>query len=126
MARNSYWQKRKQQRIAWSKKANAAKKLKRLRSREGDPEWRLVRAIWLAVYAAPDGRAVELHVVSERGQWRRCGAERAVRGALAQLIWSLCGRQCHSKHRMPYKRVSIELAVKTGATDDRPFADVRR
>lgn len=66
-----------------------AKERKRLQARKDLPGWTLVRSLWLAVYAAPDGRSVELHCASERGEWVRVGCERAVRGALAKLIWKL-------------------------------------
>lgn len=65
----------------------AAKERRRLESREG--EWRLVRVVELRVFAAPDGRHVELHAQSERGFWARCGSERAVRGAVARVLWRM-------------------------------------
>lgn len=67
----------------------AARERIRMAAAAGEPGWRLVLVVWLAVYAAPDGRRVELHAASERGQWRRCGSERAVRGALGNILWRM-------------------------------------
>jgi hypothetical protein len=69
----------------------AAKERKRLDSCGDSGSWPLVRAVWLAVYAAPDGRHVEIRAVSERGDWRRCGSERAVRGAVSTILWGMRG-----------------------------------
>ena len=70
----------------------AARKRQRLQAMADQPgEWRLVRSVWIAVYAAPDGRHLELHAASERGHWVRVGSERAVRGALAKLLWRMTG-----------------------------------
>jgi hypothetical protein len=68
-----------------------AREQKRMESAAHSDGWRHVRTVWLEVYAAPDGRQVEMHVASERGEWRRCGSERAVRGALADIIWRMKG-----------------------------------
>jgi len=70
----------------------AAKERRRLESSASSPGWRMVRAVWLAIYAAPDGRHIEMHAVSDRGDWRRCGSERVVRAALAQIVWKMKGR----------------------------------
>lgn len=70
----------------------AAKARKREEALRDAPGWRLVRTVWLAVYAAPDGRTMEVHAASERGHWRRCGSERAVRGEVSEVLWGM--RQC--------------------------------
>jgi ferric-dicitrate binding protein FerR (iron transport regulator) len=95
---------RKSQRtIALERKLNrcaamrAAKERVRAESHRDAPGWRHLRSIWLSVYAAPDGRHIELHAASERGEWRRCGSERAVRGALAKMMWRMKG----SNHDRP-------------------------
>ena len=67
----------------------AAKERKRRESMRHAPGWQHVRTVWLSVYAAPDGMHVEIHAASERGQWRRCGSERAVRGAVAEILWRM-------------------------------------
>jgi hypothetical protein len=67
----------------------AAKARKCADSMRDAPGWHIVRTVWLCVYAAPDGRHIELHVASERGEWRRCGSERAVRGLVAEVLWGM-------------------------------------
>jgi hypothetical protein len=69
----------------------AAKERKRLDSCGDSGSWPLVRAVWLAVYAAPDGRYIEIHAASDRGHWQRCGSERAVRGAVSTILWGMRG-----------------------------------
>jgi hypothetical protein len=78
---------RKRQRCAAMRAAKERKRTESCADKHGG--WPLVRSVWLAVYAAPDGRHLELHAASERGQWVRCGSVRAVRGALAKLLWRL-------------------------------------
>jgi len=39
------------------------------------------------VNASPDGRTVAVHAHG-RAEWYRCGSERAVRGALARMLWN--------------------------------------
>lgn len=87
MYRKTLQRKSYESKVAKCAAMRAAKDRKRMESASG--EWKLVRTLWLAIYAAPDGRNMELHVASERGQWRRCGSERSVRGALAKLLWSM-------------------------------------
>lgn len=85
----SYRKRRHQRMLQASRAGVEARKRKRLSAAAHAPGWTLVRTAWLAVYAAPDGRHIEIHAASERGQWRRCGSERAVRGALADIIWRM-------------------------------------
>ena len=68
----------------------AARERQRLRAMADQPAgWPLVRAVWLAVYAAPDGRHIELHAVSERGHWVRVGSERACVAAVGRVVWGM-------------------------------------
>lgn len=67
----------------------AAKERRRSESCRNEPGWRLVRTVWLEVYAGPDGRHVEIHAASEKGVWARCGSERAVRGAVSKILWGM-------------------------------------
>ena len=50
-------------------------------------EWTRVKTLILVVSAAPDGRNVGLWAAGCGETWQRCGSERAVRGALAKLLW---------------------------------------
>jgi hypothetical protein len=45
----------------------------------------------LLVSASPDGRHVAIKASHGRNDWHRCGSERAVRGALAGIIWRMKG-----------------------------------
>jgi len=84
------YRKRRRERLLRASRAGVEEReRRRAESMRDAPGWRHVRDVWLSVYAAPDGRNVELHAVSERGQWRRCGSERAVRGAMADIIWRM-------------------------------------
>ena len=89
MASKAYRDRQLARRREWSRRAHAAKERKRLTAGAGEPGWRMVRSVWLEVWAAPDGRTMEFHVASEQGQWRRCGFERAARGALADIFWRM-------------------------------------
>jgi hypothetical protein len=84
------YRKRRRERLLRASRAGvAARERIRRESCADSGAWPLVRAVWIAVYAAPDGRHIELHAASERGHWVRCGSERAVRGALATIIWKM-------------------------------------
>lgn len=77
---------------AWSRNAHAAKARKRLQSMAGEPDWTLTGTYLIRVYAAPDGRTMEMHLHGGRRDWYRCGSERAVRGALARMMKQTTGR----------------------------------
>ena len=64
----------------------AAKERKRLAAAAEMPAWRRVGTLLIVVHAAPDGRAVAVQAHGRR-DWFRCGSERAVRGALARMLW---------------------------------------
>ena len=84
------YRKRRRERLLRASRAGvAAREQKRQAAMAHEPGWRMVRSVWLEVWAAPDGRRVELHAASELGSWRRCGCERAVRGALADILWRM-------------------------------------
>ena len=63
-----------------------AKARKREQQAQTDPGWRRVASLILTVDAAPDGRNIAIYCAGLR-EWYRCGSERAVRGALARMIW---------------------------------------
>ena len=52
--------------------------------------WKRVGTFLVVVHAAPDGRtiAIQAHGCET---WYRCGSERAVRGALARMLWNKKG-----------------------------------
>lgn len=63
----------------------AAKERRRLATDCGD--WQRVATLIVVVTAAPDGRHVGISAAGA-ADWYRCGSERSVRGALAQMIYS--------------------------------------
>ena len=65
----------------------AAKERNRLARAEDCGKWPLVRSVLVIVHAAHDGRHMALRAATGRGEWYRCGSERAVRGALASILW---------------------------------------
>jgi hypothetical protein len=68
----------------------AAKERKRLAN---TPEkWERVFTLLVIGHAAPDGRTLALQVHNCK-TWYRCGSVRAVRGALARMMWGKCARQ---------------------------------
>jgi len=85
----TYRKRRRERMLARSRAGVAARERIRAEAQRDAPGWQHVRTVWLSVYAAPDGRHIELHAASERGQWARCGSERAVRGALAEMLWRM-------------------------------------
>jgi hypothetical protein len=62
----------------------AAKERKRLANNLG--EWRRVFSLLIVGHVAPDGRTLALQAHNCK-TWYRCGSERAVRGALAKMMW---------------------------------------
>lgn len=58
-----------------------------LRERLDRGPWQRVGTYLLAVEAAPDGRHMAIEVHGGDCQRYLCGSERAVRGALARLLW---------------------------------------
>ena len=67
----------------------AAKARKRM-ERAGGEGWKLVRSVLMLVMvqAGPDGRSMALRACTGAEEWYRCGSERAVRGALARMLWA--------------------------------------
>lgn len=65
----------------------SAKERKRLSRADECGAWPRVRSVLLVINAAPDGRTMALRYSDGSGEWHRCGSERAVRGALARLMW---------------------------------------
>ena len=49
--------------------------------------WKRVGTFLVVVHAAPDGRTMALQAHGCE-TWERCGSERAVRGALARMLYS--------------------------------------
>lgn len=80
----TYYRKRQARLTARAMKGVAAKERKRLASDPG--EWRRVFSLLIVGHASPDGRTLALQAHSTR-TWYRCGSERAVRGALAKMMW---------------------------------------
>lgn len=62
-------------------------RLRRERNASECGAWPLVASRLICVHASPDGRNVAMHAWGCGGAWYRCGTERAVRGALAKLLW---------------------------------------
>ena len=56
--------------------------------------WSRVATLVLVVSAAPDGRSVGIWACGGAGSWQRCGSERAVRGALAKILWGKKTKNC--------------------------------
>ena len=87
MASKTYIRKHLERRKAWSRNAHAAKARKRAESMADAPGWTCTGTYMLRTFASPDGRTMELHLYGGKREWCRCGSERAVRGALAQMIY---------------------------------------
>lgn len=70
-------------RCAGMRAAKERKRLDRAKECEG---WKRVGTFLVVVHAGPDGRtmAIQAHGCDT---WTRCGSERAVRGALARMLW---------------------------------------
>ena len=86
----NYYRRRKAKLHERAMKGVAARERKRMEPCADQPGgWPLVRTVWLAVYAAPDGRHLELHAASERGQWVRCGSARATVAAMGRILWGM-------------------------------------
>ena len=65
----------------------AARARKRTESQAAAPGWTCTGTYLLRTFAAPDGRTMEMHLYGGRREWHRCGSERAVRGALAGVMY---------------------------------------
>ena len=71
-----------------SSRAGVQKREENRRERTKDCEdWKRVGTFLLVVHAAPDGRNVASQA-HNCATWYRCGSERAVRGALARMLWN--------------------------------------
>ena len=68
-----------------SRKGVEARERKRLAFDPDRESWRVVRTFLCRLWAAPDGRTVAIYV---DGMMVRCGSERAVRAALAKMIYA--------------------------------------
>lgn len=69
----------------------AAKERKRIATAAECEGWKRVGMFLVVVHAAPDGKSVALQAHGCE-TWERCGSERAVRGALARMLWKTgCG-----------------------------------
>jgi hypothetical protein len=65
----------------------AAKERRRIERAAGEPEWTRVATALLVVFAAPDGRSIEMRLATGNGEVVRCGSLRAVRGAISRAVW---------------------------------------
>jgi hypothetical protein len=81
----NYYQRRRLKAREKAMRGVEARQRKRLADCESAPGWRRVRTLLIAVYAHDDGRHVGLRV--NGGEWYRCGSERAVRAALARMLY---------------------------------------
>ena len=70
----------------------AAKEHKRIERATECGTWAM-RLCQFEASFSPCGRYVGLRAIN--GPWQRCGSERSVRGALANVLWTR-GRQCTS------------------------------
>lgn len=96
MYRKSIWRKRYERKVAKCAAMRAAKERKRQAQLEKCGQWERVATVMLIIHAAPDGRSIALRACGGRGEWMRCGTERAVRGALARVMWQR-GRRQHRR-----------------------------
>lgn len=64
----------------------AAKARKREELARTEPGWKTTGTYLIRTCAAPDGRTMAIYCHG-KGTWTRCGSERAVRGALAKMLW---------------------------------------
>lgn len=82
------YRKQRSERRLRSSRAGVRKREQNRSERNKDCEgWKRVGTFLLVVHAAPDGRtmAIQAHGCE---RWYRCGSERAVRGALARMIYN--------------------------------------
>jgi len=86
----TYRKARRERMLRASRAGVAARERNRLSRASDCGEWKRVATMVLLVNAAPDGRHVAVKA-SGRNDWHRCGSERAVRGALAGIIWRMKG-----------------------------------
>lgn len=80
----NYWKCKKAKQLQNSLAGVRARERKRAADVATLPGWRRVRTLLLAVWAGPDGRSAAIYC---DGEQFRCGSERAVRGALAKMLW---------------------------------------
>ena len=81
------YRKRRRERLLRASRAGvAARERNRLARAEESGKWPRVRSLLLIVTASPDGRHVGIHA-HDTGAWYMCGTERAVRAALAKMLW---------------------------------------
>lgn len=85
MASYTYTTRAKEKRYARCKAMRNAKERKRLARAAECGTWTTRRCEFEASFS-PCGRYVGLRAVN--GPWTRCGSERAVRGALATVLWN--------------------------------------
>ena len=80
----SYYNRKRDKQLEKSLKGVAARQAKRLAA--NPVEWRRVFALLVVGHASPDGRtlALQAHGCAD---WHKCGSERAVRGALAKMMF---------------------------------------
>ena len=81
----TYYRKSKSKLHDRAMKGVAGRERKRLALDPGN--WRRVFSLLVVGHASPDGRTLALQAHSTR-TWHRCGSERAVRGALAKMMWN--------------------------------------
>ena len=73
----------------------AAKDRKRIERNASEcTAWPLVASRLLCVHASPDGRTMAIRAYGCASAWYRCGSERAVRGAMARLIFGHANGSC--------------------------------
>ena len=82
------YRKQRRERRLRSSRAGVRKREEIRRERNKECEgWKRVGTFLVIVHAGPDGRSVGISARS-CGEWYRCGSERAVRGALARMLYS--------------------------------------
>jgi hypothetical protein len=79
-----YYKRLKARRLERSRKGVAARERKRLGETFDGPDWSRVRTMIVGVYAHRDGLRVGIWI---DGKPWKCGSERAVRGALARVLY---------------------------------------
>lgn len=82
----NYLKCKREKQLAKSRAGVMARERNRSAMAATDPGWRRVATMMLIVEAAPDGRHVAIHAHGQR-DWHRCGSDRAVRVALAKMLW---------------------------------------
>jgi hypothetical protein len=80
-------QRKRKQRVAASRAGVEAKARKRMERAAFAGAWPRVFTFLVVGHAAPDGKTLALAATGGTGEWRWCGSERAVRAALARVMW---------------------------------------